>query len=228
MNKGLAIAGGALMLVSLLGLFFGFIAVAGHGPDSENILHDTEFDGDTFAYDGEVVLLEVYAKGDVDCYSFSITITGEDSLEYFYPNCETGTDINGYTYLGDIDFMEAGNYNINAEGDVVIIDADGLLAPVFIMCGGGVCCLVGIILLIVGLSIGRKAPQVILLQQPDGSMMQQTGTMVQPNQTTVHQYIPPVQTTTTQVASVHRDETSAEQVEQSGYEPFSFEHKKDP
>ena len=45
MNKGFAIAGGVLILLSILGIIVGVVGIAGHGPDSENILHDTELDG---------------------------------------------------------------------------------------------------------------------------------------------------------------------------------------
>ena len=182
MNKGLAITGGVLLLLALFGFVFSVAGIATYEPNSDNILHDTETDGTVFNFDGTSSWLEVYAKGDVDCYSYSISVT-DDMFEYFYPNCDAGTEITGYTYLGDVEIYDAGTYNIDAEGDVVIVDADDLFGPVFAMCGGGVCCLVGLILLIVGLSTGKSAPQMIVYQQPDG-------TMYQPNQTTVHQYIP--------------------------------------
>ena len=176
MNKGLAIAGGTLMLLSILVFFVSLVAVMGHGPDSDNILHDTETNGMTFTYDGEASLLEVYAKGDVDCYTFTVSISDE-MFDYFWPNCDGSTMADGYTYLGDLEVSTVGDYTIDAEGDIVIIDADGLILPGLSFCGGGVCCLVGLILLIIGLSVGSKAPQVIVYQQPDGSMYQ-------PNQTT--------------------------------------------
>lgn len=225
MNKGLAIAGGVLIPLSILGIIIGVVGIAGHGPDSENILHDTELDGNTFVFDGNIVLLEVYAKGEVDCYSYSVSVT-DDLYEYFNKNCDAGTEAAGYTYLGDLEIVDAGDYIIDSDGDVVIIDADGLLAPIFVMCGGGFCCLVGIILLIIGLSVGRKAPQVVVFQQPDGSIIQQANqTTVQPYQTTVQQYVPVAQATSTEVVSVHQEEVATEQVEQTDYEPFSFEHK---
>lgn len=217
MNKGLAIAGGTLMVLSILVFFVSLIAVMGHGPDSDNILHDTETDGMTYTYDGEVTLLEVYAKGDVDCNTFTVSISDE-MFEYFWPNCESETTVEGYTYLGDLEVYSAGNYNIDAEDDIVIIDADGLILPGLSFCGGGVCCLVGLILLIVGLSVGKKAPQVVVFQQPDGIMYQ-------PNQTTVHQYIPPS-------TPVHQEQTLVDSpfteeipTDASTVEPFSFEHK---
>ena len=126
----------------------------------------------------------------------------------------------------------------------MIVDADGLFGPVFAMCGGGVCCLVGLILLIVGLSTGKSAPQMIVYQQPDG-------TIYQPNQTTVQQYVPPsgVQPIQQQFATQPRvqqpqvqqpqiqqpqdippafeENPNAVPIYQTDFDGFSFEHKKD-
>ena len=232
MNKGLAITGGVLILFSLLGFVFSIAGIATYEPNSDNILHDTETDGTVFNFDCTSSWLEVYAKGDVDCYSYSISVT-DDMFEYFYPNCDAGTEITGYTYLGDVEIYDAGTYNIDAEGNVVIVDADGLIGPVFAMCGGGVCCLLGLILLIVGLSTGKKAPQVIVYQQPDG-------TMYQPNQTTVHQYIPPSGVSSQQqiveqpqvqqqqnIPPAFEENPNAVPVYQTDFDGFSFEHKKE-
>ena len=224
MNKGLAIAGGTLMLLSILVFFVSLVAVMGHGPDSDNILHDTETNGMTFTYDGEASLLEVYAKGDVDCYTFTVSISDE-MFDYFWPNCDGSTMADGYTYLGDLEVSTVGDYTIDAEGDIVIIDADGLILPGLSFCGGGVCCLVGLILLIIGLSVGSKAPQVILYQQPDG-------TMYQPNQTTVQQYVPPsIEEQPIQqeqsIPPAFEENPNAIPVYQTDFDGFSFEHKKD-
>ena len=238
MNKGLAIAGGTLMLLSILVFFVSLVAVMGHGPDSDNILHDTETNGMTFTYDGEASLLEVYAKGDVDCYTFTVSISDE-MFDYFWPNCDGSTMADGYTYLGDLEVSTVGDYTIDAEGDIVIIDADGLILPGLSFCGGGVCCLMGLILLIIGLSVGSKAPQVIVYQQPDG-------TMYQPNQTTVQQYVPPsgVQPIQQQFATqpqvqqpqiqhpqdippAFEENPNAVPIYQTDFDGFSFEHKND-
>lgn len=224
MNKGLAIAGGTLMLLSILVFFVSLVAVMGHGPDSDNILHDTETNGMTFTYDGEASLLEVYAKGDVDCYTFTVSISDE-MFDYFWPNCDGSTMADGYTYLGDLEVSTVGDYTIDAEGDIVIIDADGLILPGLSFCGGGVCCLVGLILLIIGLSVGSKAPQVIVYQQPDG-------TMYQPNQTTVQQYVPPsIEEQPIQqeqsIPPAFEENPNAIPVYQTDFDGFSFEHKKD-
>jgi hypothetical protein len=233
MNKGLAIAGGTLMLLSILVFFVSLVAVMGHGPDSDNILHDTETNGMTFTYDGEASLLEVYAKGDVDCYTFTVSISDE-MFDYFWPNCDGSTMADGYTYLGDLEVSAVGDYTIDAEGDIVIIDADGLILPGLSFCGGGVCCLMGLILLIIGLSVGSKAPQVIVYQQPDG-------TMYQPNQTTVQQYVPPSGVQPIQQQFTAQPQVQEQQnippafeerpndvpVYQTDFDGFSFEHKKD-
>ena len=224
MNKGLAIAGGTLMLLSILVFFVSLVAVMGHGPDSDNILHDTETNGMTFTYDGEASLLEVYAKGDVDCYTFTVSISDE-MFDYFWPNCDGSTMADGYTYLGDLEVSTVGDYTIDAEGDIVIIDADGLILPGLSFCGGGVCCLVGLILLIIGLSVGSKAPQVIVYQQPDG-------TTYQPNQTTVQQYVPPsIEEQPIQqeqsIPPAFEENPNAIPVYQTDFDGFSFEHKKD-
>ena len=219
MKKGLAIAGGALMLASIFGLVFSIAGIASHGPDDDNIIHDTESDGTSFTYDGEVILLEVYAKGDVDCYNYNIIVT-DGEFDYFYPDCESGIEVNGYTYLGDLELSESGAYTIEADGELVIVDADGLLGPIFLMCGGGFCCLLGIILLIIGLATGQKVPQVVVFQQPDG-------TILQANQTTVQQYIPP-SNTVNQVTTMTQPIQQEIPAEPSDFEPFSFEHKKQP
>ena len=116
----------------------------------------------------------------------------------------------------------------------MIVDADGLIGPVFAMCGGGVCCLLGVILLIVGLSIGKKAPQMIVYQQPDG-------TIYQPNQTTVQQYIPLLVCNQLSNKLLHSRKSNNQQnippafdekpnsapVYQTDFDGFSFEHKKE-
>ena len=233
MNKGLAISGGVLILLSLFSLVFSLVVMDSYEPNSDNILHDTETDGMVFNFDGSSSWLEVYAKGEVDCYSYSISVT-DDMFEYFYPNCDAGTEIAGYTYLGDLEIYDAGSYNIDAEGNVVIVDADDLIGPLFAFCGGGVCCLLGVILLIVGFSSGGKSPHMVVYQQPDG-------TIYQPNQTTIHQYIPPSAEQPNQQQIVSQDQVQQSQnippafdenpdstpVYQTDFDGFSFEHKKD-
>lgn len=232
MNKGLAISGGVLILLSLLSLGYSLVVMDSYEPNSDNILHDTETDGTVFNFDGSSSWLEVYAKGEVDCYSYSVSITDE-MFEYFYPNCDAGTEIAGYTFLGDLEIYDAGSYNIDAEGNVVIVDADDLIGPLFAFCGGGVCCLLGVLLLIIGFAGGRKTPQMVVYQQPDG-------TIYQPNQTTIQQYIPPSAEQPNQQQIISQDQVQQSQnippafdedpnkapVYQTDFDGFSFEHKK--
>ena len=232
MNKGLTITGGVFLFVSFLVTLVSMLSILDYRPTNENILHDTSKDGMSFEYDGASIAMEVYAKGNfVDCENFNLTITG-NMVDVFLQDCYSGTDHPGYTYLGDIVETAAGNYTITAEGDIVIVDASEIVGPVVGMCGGSVCCLLGIILLIVGLVSGKKTPQVVLYQQPDG-------TMYQPNQTTVQQYVPPAyssqpqqtQPTKNQVVQpgtpTHEPSQGAVPIYQTEFDGFSFEHKKE-
>ena len=224
MNKGLAITGGVLLFISILVNVISFVSVLDYRPTDENILHDTSKDGTTFEYDGNATTMEVFAKGDqINCNTFEVSIEDYTGQNVFFQNCE-GTSHPSYTYLGDLSAIGAGSYTIASDGDIVIVDASEVIAPAFGLCGGSVCCFLGLILLIVGLVSGRKTPQVVLLQQPGGPVYQ-------PNQTTVQQYIPPampVQNPQPQ-STVLQQETTQEGMPmyQSDFDGFSFEHKKD-
>ena len=224
MNKGLAITGGVLLFVSILVNVISLVSVADYRPTDENILHDTSKDGTTFEYDGNAMTMEVFAKGDqINCNTFEISVNDYTGQDVFFHNCE-GTSHPSYTYLGDLSDIAAGSYNITSDGEVVVVDASEIVAPVIGLCGGSVCCLLGLILLIVGLVGGRKPPQVVLLQQPGGQVYQ-------PNQTTVQQYIPPsspVQSHQPQPTVIQQETTQEGMpVYQSDFDGFSFEHKKD-
>ena len=224
MNKGLAITGGVLLFVSILVNVISIVSVADYRPTNENILHDTSNDGTTFEYDGDAMTMEVFAKGDlINCNTFVISINDHTGQNVFYQNCE-GTSHPSYTYLGDLSDIAAGSYTITSDGDIVIVDASEVIIPAFGLCGGSVCCLLGLILLIVGLVGGRKPPQVVLLQQPGGQVYQ-------PNQTTVQQYIPPampVQNPQPQSTVIQQETTQdGMPMYQSDFDGFSFEHKKD-
>ena len=224
MNKGLAITGGVLLFVSILVNVISIVSVADYRPTDENILHDTSNDGTSFVYDGDAITMEVYAKSDTaNCFNYEISVTDSMNQDVFISNCD-GTDFPSYTYLGDLADISAGTYTITSEGDIVIVDASEIVAPVIGLCGGSVCCLLGLILLIVGLVSGRKTPQVVLLQQPGGQIYQ-------PNQTTVQQYIPPampVQNPQPQSTVIEQETTQdGMPMYQSDFDGFSFEHKKD-
>jgi len=129
--------------------------------------------------------------------------------------------------------MQAEEFTIVFEGDLVIIDGESVFGSLFAVCCGMVCGIVGIIAMIVGLATGRNAPQVILNQQPDGAIYQ-------PNQTTVHQYIPPSGEEATQQQLGEQQQIQEQQsippafdenpsdgpVYQTDFDGFSFEHKK--
>lgn len=225
MNKGLAITGGVLLLVSIFVGLISFVGILDYRPTDENIIHDTSKDGTIFEYDGNTMTMEVFAKGDqIKCNDFQISVKDYMDQDVFFANCE-GNSHPSYTFLGDLSDIGAGNYTITSDGDIVIVDASEIIAPAFGLCGGSVCCLLGLILLIAGLVGGRKPPQVVLLQQPGGPVYQ-------PNQTTVQQYIPPpfspVQSYQPQ-QTVIQQETTPEgmPVYQSDFDGFSFEHKKE-
>tara|TARA_B100000683_G_scaffold177102_1_gene170633 strand:+ start:133 stop:768 length:636 start_codon:yes stop_codon:yes gene_type:complete len=208
MNKGLAIAGGVIMLISGIVIAVSFLNIVAHEPTDEHIVHDTELEGYTFHYDGTYTMIEIYAKGVVDCNSFEITIT-KNSTSYFTRACDVGFDNEEYTYLGDLELEETGDYAISSSGDVIVLNADSLLVPILSMCGAPICCLIGLIMLIIGLVVGRKSPpQVVVFQQPGVPISHTT-------QTVQHQYQAP----TMQVEEVSESNQTAE------FEPYSFEHK---
>ena len=85
MNKGLAITGGILTGLSILSLLFGVISIAGHGPDSENILHDTEFDGTTLVADQVFVVSVHSSNADSPTWAmstFTLSTTQFDSVQW--------------------------------------------------------------------------------------------------------------------------------------------------
>ena len=76
---------------------------------------------------------------------------------------------------------DTGSYEISSQGDIIIADAnevgtDGLIS--IASCG---CCILGLILLIVGLATGKRKPQVMMVQ-PDGTVMAVQGQFVQHGQ----------------------------------------------
>ena len=238
MNKGVAIAGGVTLLLSGISLIFGFVTLMGYEPNEDNTLHDTRIDGKTFDHSGYPGYLDVFVVGDVFCFDYlyenDLQILNSSGENVFYGNCDTEYASTDYTYVGSIDAMEAEEFTIVSEGDIVIIDGGSVFGSVFAVCCGMVCGLVGIIALIVGLATGGNTPQVMVYQQPDG-------TMHQPNQTTVHQYIPPSGAQPTQQQVVAQPQVQEPQsipsafeenpndvpVYQTDFDGFSFEHKKD-
>ena len=237
MKKGVAIAGGVTLLISGISLILGFVTLMGYEPNEENTLHDTRVDGMTFNYSGDFGLLDVFVVGDVFCFDYlyenDLQILNSSGENVFYGNCDTEYASTEYTYVGSIDAMQAEEFTIVSEGDLVIIDGESILGSILAVCCGMVCGLVGIIALIVGLATGRNAPQVMVYEQPDG-------TIYQPNQTTIQQYIPPSAEQPIQQHDVAQAQVQQSQnippafgedpvavpVYQTDFDGFSFEHKK--
>lgn len=153
-----------------------------YSPNSDNIIHDTREDGTTFV-SGDYLLPDVFALGDVDCLTFEIKVFSQDSegdvfqKDVFNRDCDAEFGDSAYTYLGDIE-TDGGNYILEIEGDIVIVDSGDLVIPGLAMSGGAGCCCLGSILGIIGLIIGKPKPQVIMIQ-PDGTIMQVQGQVVQ-------------------------------------------------
>ena len=210
MKKGLVIAGSIISVICIIILALTILSIMGFEPESDNILHDTSEDGNSFSFtEDDSYLVYVYAKGTVDCSQFEISITNS-SDEYFDRNCADGDlyTTNEYTFLGELQITESTTFEISntTNEGVIIVDAsdigtDGFFS--FASCG---CCFIGLILLIVGLVTGKSKPQVVMVQ-PDGSLVAVQGQVVeqsmdgqiitQPQQiaTQPQQYIPQPQET---------------------------------
>jgi len=237
MNKGVAIAGVVTLLLSGISLIIGIVTLMGYEPNEENTLHDTRIAGKTFNHSGYPTYLDVFVVGEVSCFDYvyenDLQILNSSGGNVFYANCDTEYASTDYTYVGSFESMQAEDFTIVFEGDLVIIDGESVFGSLFAVCCGMVCGIVGIIAMIVGLATGRNAPQVILNQQPDGAIYQ-------PNQTTVHQYIPPSGEEATQQQLGERQQIQEQQsippafdenpsdgpVYQTDFDGFSFEHKK--
>ena len=102
-------------------------------------------------------------------------------VDVFLQKCYSGTD-HLDIHTSEIVETAAGNYTITAEGDIVIVDASEIVGPAFGMCGGRFAACLALFSSSSVLSV--KKHLVVLYQQPDG-------TIYQPNQTTVQQYVPP-------------------------------------
>ena len=180
MKKGLVISGSILSGICLIVAAVTFFSAMDFKPNSSNIMHDTSENGNTFQFsEGDSFVIYVYAIGNVDCNQFELSITDE-TYEYFERDCSSGDlyDTSEYTYLGDLVIEDTGSYEISSQGDIIIADAnevgtDGLIS--IASCG---CCILGLILLIVGLATGKRKPQVMMVQ-PDGTVMAVQGQFVQ-------------------------------------------------
>jgi len=174
MNKPLTIIGSILVVISLFAVvYYSVAAFDSTTLTSENILHDTSTDGTDFVFSGEAFLLQVYAKGNVQCNTFNLSVTAGTN-EYFQSECGS-FEIEGYTYVGELAITGSGNYQIDSEEHIVIKNGDDIgFAGIGMICGG-LSCLLGVILLIVGLVIGGKRKQNIIYieQLPNQQQNQQ-------------------------------------------------------
>ena len=185
MNKPLTIIGSILVVISLFAIIYYAVAAADSTTiNSENILHDTSTDGNDFVFSGEAFVLHVYAKGNVQCSTFDLSVTAGTN-EYFQSDCGA-FEIEGYTYVGELTMIDSGNYQIDTEEHIVIKSGDDIgFAGIGIICGG-ISCLLGLILLIVGLVIGGKKKQNIIYVQQQPNQQQ--------NQQPVQEHMAPAQT----------------------------------
>ena len=174
MNKAVAISGGVCIVLGIFAAIIGLVSGMSVDPE-ENILHDTKTDGSTFGYDGDTIIVAVYAVGDVGCKDFEVTIV-DDGYDFFERDCDNYYDTQDYTYLGEADLRVEGNFEIESSGDIVLVSHDSVGGYGLVMMGGGGCCFIGVILLIVGLLIGKNKAsqgQTLVLQNPGD--LQQVG-----------------------------------------------------
>jgi hypothetical protein len=167
MNKIVVILGGVCIFLGIIAAIIGLASSMDFEPE-ENILHNTKTDGSTFGYDRDTVIVAVYAVGDVGCKDFEVTII-DDGYDFFERDCDDYYDTLDYTYLGEADLRVEGNYEIESSGDIVLVSQDSIGGYGLVMIGGGGCCFIGVILLIVGLVIGKNKVsqgQMIILQNP--------------------------------------------------------------
>ena len=228
MNKPLTIIGSILVVISLFAIIYSAVAAADSTAlTSENILHDTSTDGNDFVFSGEAFVLHVYAKGNVQCSTIDLSVTAGTN-EYFQRDCGS-FEIEGYTYVGKLTMSDSGNYQIDSEEHIVIKNGDDIgFAGMGMICGG-ISCLLGVILLIVGLVIGGKKKQNIIYieQQPNQ----------QQNQQFVQEHMAPAQAGVSMSAAITAAPTPSIQttepsvamngiLDENGYEWLDYEGRK--
>jgi hypothetical protein len=226
MKKGLVIAGSIISVICIITLALMIVSIMGFEPESDNILHDTSENGNSFNFNqDDSYVIYVYAIGSVDCSQFEITIT--DSIyDYFDRNCGDGDlyTTNDYTFLGDLTIDETGTYEISAEGDVIIVNANDVGTDGFISIASCGCCMVGLILLIVGLATGRSKQQVMMIQ-PDGTILQVQGQFVQQQPMSGQVINQPQQMNAQPQQMVVQPQQNNPQPKETTLEEYSFEHK---
>lgn len=226
MKKGLVIAGSIIAGLCMIIAVITFYSAMDFKPNSQNIMHDTSENGDSFNFNqDDSYVIYVYAIGDVDCSQFEISITDE-IYEYFDRNCGDGDlyTTNDYTFLGDLTVDETGTYEISSEGDVIIVNANDVGTDGFISIASCGCCLIGLILLIVGLATGKSKPQVMMIQ-PDGTVMAVQGQFVQQQPMSGQIISQPQQMNAQTQQFVTQPQQNNPQPQETALEEYSFEHK---
>ena len=221
MKKGLVIAGSIISFLCIIILALTIFSLLEFEPNTQNIIHDTSENGDTFSLsEKNYVLIYVYAIGSVDCNQYDITIT-DANYDYFDRNCDDGDlyTTNDYTFLGEVTIIDSNSLEISAEGDVIIVDADEVGTDGFISAASCGCCFIGLILLIVGLVTGKPKPQVMMIQ-PDGSVVAVQGQVVQ-------QYPMSGQVINQPQQVVAQPRQYIPQTQETSVEEYSFEQKND-
>ena len=164
MNKKVVISGSILVILSLFGVFFSLNSALNLNPSPENIIYDSSIEENIFYYNGEAILMSVYAKGDVDCGSFELSIS-DGNFEFFNRGCNSVMDDDSYTYLGDLILDTTGNYRINIQEnhEIVIIDDKALAEAGIGFMFSGCICFIGFIIAVIGLILrGKKTNKTIM------------------------------------------------------------------
>tara|TARA_B100001115_G_C15848578_1_gene429457 strand:- start:7234 stop:7779 length:546 start_codon:yes stop_codon:yes gene_type:complete len=159
MNKFTVILGTVLIIFSMLGVFYSLNSAINLNPGPENIIYDSSVEGDVFYYSGEAILMSVYAKGNVDCNSFEVSIT-DGNYDFFSRTCNSVMNEDGYTYLGDLILDNTGNYQIFTDNgqEIIIIDDEELAQAGLGFMFSGCICFLGFIIAVVGLIVQGKKP----------------------------------------------------------------------
>ena len=228
MKKGLVIAGSIISVICIITLALTIVSIMGFEPESDNILHDTSEDGNSFSFsEDDSYVLYVYAKGTVECSQFEITIT-DSVYDYFDRNCGDGElyTTDDYTFLGELQITESATYEISTDtnGSVIIVDASDIGTDGFFTVASCGCCMVGLILLIVGLVTGRSKPQVMMIQ-PDGTILQVQGQFVQQQPMSGQVINQPQQMSAQPQQMVAQPQQNIPQPQETSLEEYSFEHK---
>ena len=176
-NKPVVIGGAILLVISLIIAGVGLASGMKFDP-SENIIHDTSTDGIEYADTGDTLVIAVYAKGDIGCTGVDISITN-GITEFFVPDCSQSNIYSNtqFTYLGDAYIPVGDVVEIISSNNIVLVSHDNVGIGGLGMIGGCCCSFIGLVILIIGLFIGKNKVQqgVMMVQQSDGTFQQVGG-----------------------------------------------------